>query len=206
MLRQLGVRAKGAVMPGLNMGIIKGLEIPMPPIELQEEFKRIAALCESFRADLEDSHNTLEALFGSTQQRAFRGELDLSRLKLAPEAELQESPPHRNRPPCKDVTRVPVASLPRPDTEEQLLALEKMLEGDQAEPLPWSEDFFKYRTLSQILKPPLSFAKLWSAVEQDFEQPSYETVKDKVFEYVAEGLLQQEFDEEQREIVFRPRT
>jgi len=60
-LRQLGVHAKGAVMPGLNMGIIKALKLPLPPIALQEEFNR---------------HFTyLDSLFASLQHRAFRGEL-----------------------------------------------------------------------------------------------------------------------------------
>lgn len=80
--RQLGVRTKGAVMPGLNMGIIKDLVLPMPPIELQEEFKRVVAICATTRADLEDSQEAAEALFGSIQQRAFQGELDLTRLVL----------------------------------------------------------------------------------------------------------------------------
>lgn len=86
-LRQLGVRTKGAVMPGLNMGIIKDLKFPMPPIELQKEFKRVVALCTTSRADLEDSQDAAESLFSSLQQRAFRGELDLSNLILEEDAE-----------------------------------------------------------------------------------------------------------------------
>jgi type I restriction enzyme S subunit len=34
---------------------------------------------------------------------------------------------------------------------------------------------------------------------------SYETVKEKIFEYVAAGLLEQRFDEKRKEIVFYPR-
>jgi len=82
-LRQLGVRTKGAVMPGLNMGIIKDLELPMPPIELQKEFMRIVSHCTALQADQEDSQATTEKLFGSLQQRAFRGELDSLVLRMA---------------------------------------------------------------------------------------------------------------------------
>ena len=47
-LQQLGVQAKGAVMPGLNMGIIKSLELSIPPLALQRAFvSRIAALDEA---------------------------------------------------------------------------------------------------------------------------------------------------------------
>lgn len=73
--RQLGVSAKGAVMPGLNMGIIKQLEFPLPPLKLQMEFKaRLSSLNEGTK--LTERHFAyLEKLFASLQQRAFRGDL-----------------------------------------------------------------------------------------------------------------------------------
>jgi type I restriction enzyme, S subunit len=40
-LRQLGVSERGAVMPGLNMDIIGDLVIPLPPLELQQQFAAI---------------------------------------------------------------------------------------------------------------------------------------------------------------------
>jgi len=67
-------------MPGLNMGIIKGLEIPLPPIDLQEQFKRIIAANTTVRLATEESQKVTDDLFGALQQRAYRGGLDLSRL------------------------------------------------------------------------------------------------------------------------------
>jgi type I restriction enzyme S subunit len=71
----LSRNAKGAIMSGLNMGIIKRLPIPVPPISLQ---RRFAAIAESvdlqksrFRAHLRE----LDTLFASLQARAFNGEL-----------------------------------------------------------------------------------------------------------------------------------
>ncbi|MBY3088313.1 restriction endonuclease subunit S [Rhizobium laguerreae] len=74
-LRQLGVQAKGAVMPGLNMGIIKSLKIPLPPIALQRAFKdRMSALSQQLgAAEMAATHS--ETLFSSLQHRAFSGPL-----------------------------------------------------------------------------------------------------------------------------------
>lgn len=203
-LRQLGVRTKGAVMPGLNMGIIKDLEIPIPPIHLQQEFKRIVALCTSSRVDLDDSEQSIEALFGSVQQRAFRGELDLSRLKLGTETESPEVP--RQEPAAvQGRYKRPGYFIAPPEIEAKMLAIEAKLDSEPDAFIPWDEDFFKYRTLSQVLLPPFSFGQIWEAVEFNVEDTSYETVKDKVFEYVASGILEQCFDEQRKEIVFYPR-
>ncbi len=66
---------KGAIMGGLNMGIIKKMPVKLPPLELQQNFAtRIAAverLKESHRKHLAE----LDALFASLQDRAFKGEL-----------------------------------------------------------------------------------------------------------------------------------
>ena len=67
--RYLDQTAKGAIMSGLNMGIIRAMPIPLPPIELQRGFVRCvkAKHCASLAE--------LGALFSVLQHRAFRGEL-----------------------------------------------------------------------------------------------------------------------------------
>lgn len=73
--RYLRKKAKGAIMSGLNTGIIKELPVPLPPLELQQEFahrvEAIERMKERQRAHLAE----LDALFASLQHRAFRGEL-----------------------------------------------------------------------------------------------------------------------------------
>ncbi len=73
--RQLGERAKGAVMPGLNMGVIKSTEVPIPRLVVQQEF--VAQLEAIDRLKLRSAATGLggAALFASLQARAFRGEL-----------------------------------------------------------------------------------------------------------------------------------
>jgi type I restriction enzyme S subunit len=72
-LRQLGVSERGAIMPGLNMGIIKKLVIPIPPISLQEKFEMIVKRYECLRIQQEEGSRKSEQLFQSLLYGAFRG-------------------------------------------------------------------------------------------------------------------------------------
>jgi type I restriction enzyme S subunit len=73
--RYLAQKAKGAIMEGLNMGIIKEMPIPLAPIDLQVEFVERLTQVGANKAAQRRSEANLEALFGSLQHRAFRGEL-----------------------------------------------------------------------------------------------------------------------------------
>jgi type I restriction enzyme S subunit len=73
--RYLAQKAKGAIMEGLNMGIIKELPIPLAPMELQHAFAQRVASIARARAAHQQSEAQLEDLFASLQHRAFRGEL-----------------------------------------------------------------------------------------------------------------------------------
>lgn len=67
---QRGIRQKN-----LNLSIVRSIEIPVPPIGLQEEFrgKTLAAL--HMRDQIEVASHAFDGLFASLQSRAFRGEL-----------------------------------------------------------------------------------------------------------------------------------
>jgi type I restriction enzyme, S subunit len=67
--------AKGAIMEGLNMGIIKGMPILLPPIDLQWEFVSRARAVSALKSTELQQLAELDALFGSIQYRAFRGDL-----------------------------------------------------------------------------------------------------------------------------------
>ncbi|HEY9312449.1 restriction endonuclease subunit S [Williamsia sp.] len=68
-------KAKGAIMAGLNMGIIKELPIRLPPLALQQDFARRCDAIAAHRTVLSDSLKGADALFVSLQSRASRGEL-----------------------------------------------------------------------------------------------------------------------------------
>jgi type I restriction enzyme S subunit len=66
---------KGAIMDGLNMGVIKNTPIPLAPLPLQQEFARRVQAIDRLKSLHRDSLAQLDALFQSLQHRAFRGEL-----------------------------------------------------------------------------------------------------------------------------------
>ena len=67
--------AKGAIMSGLNMGIIKAMPIALPPLPLQQTFATRIASIEALKATHRRALAALDALFASLQQRAFAGTL-----------------------------------------------------------------------------------------------------------------------------------
>ena len=73
--RYLEQKAKGALMAGLNMGVIKAMPVPLVPIPVQQEFARRVAAVDKLKAAHRASLAEMDALFASLQHRAFRGEL-----------------------------------------------------------------------------------------------------------------------------------
>ncbi|WP_372923170.1 restriction endonuclease subunit S [Roseovarius sp.] len=74
-IRQIKQHNKGAIMDGLNLGIIKKLVLPKPPMKLQQRFadalRSVSKHKQQISAELGDGTE----LFASLSQRAFRGEL-----------------------------------------------------------------------------------------------------------------------------------
>jgi type I restriction enzyme S subunit len=67
--------SKGAIMSGLNMGIIKSMPISVPPLALQQTFATRIRAVESLKTAHRASMNELDAMFASLQHRAFTGRL-----------------------------------------------------------------------------------------------------------------------------------
>ena len=74
-LKQLGVSARGAVMPGLNMGLIRDTIVPLPPMHIQSAFSKRMMHLKTVRQQMEAAAQTLDTLFASLQHRAFTGAL-----------------------------------------------------------------------------------------------------------------------------------
>lgn len=67
--------ASGTTFAELKIFALKQLEIPVPPLDQQLQFERIARLVEVHLGRARASHNEFHRLFASLQHRAFRGEL-----------------------------------------------------------------------------------------------------------------------------------
>lgn len=68
-------QTKGSVMDGLNMGIIKAMPIPVPPLARQNEFADRLHSIGQRRASMRSALASDDELFAALQARAFRGEL-----------------------------------------------------------------------------------------------------------------------------------
>ena len=67
--------AKGAIMSGLNMSIIKAMPVALPPLGEQERYVAVAREVQEQKVRQLRHLEELEELFDSLQAKAFRGEL-----------------------------------------------------------------------------------------------------------------------------------
>jgi type I restriction enzyme, S subunit len=73
--RHLAQKAKGAIMEGLNMGIIKEMPMPLAPLALQQTFEARLAEITEIKQSGQRSAEECDALLRSLEDRAFRGAL-----------------------------------------------------------------------------------------------------------------------------------
>ena len=59
----------------VNVGIMRKIKVPLPPLELQNQFAERVQAIESQKAQAQVSLAQVEDLFNSLLQRAFKGEL-----------------------------------------------------------------------------------------------------------------------------------
>lgn len=81
-LNQFKSKTRGAIMSGLNLGLIKGTKLKRPPIDLQNKFADTHAKVDKLKNFYQKSLIYLEDLYGALSQQAFKGKLDLSRVSL----------------------------------------------------------------------------------------------------------------------------
>jgi len=67
--------AKGAIMSGLNMGIIRSLPVVLPPVAMQREFEARRVVIQGQREIHTAARGELDELIAALQQRAFAGRL-----------------------------------------------------------------------------------------------------------------------------------
>ena len=71
--RHLTSHTKGAVMDGLNMGIIKSMPLPLPPMDAQSSFVAVATRIDEQVRKLSQRARELDALADGLRARAFSG-------------------------------------------------------------------------------------------------------------------------------------
>jgi len=164
----------------MNTGVLDVLEFPIPLIELQNQFAAIVEKIESIKARYTQSLEELENLYGSLSQRAFKGELDLSKVPLEQEHHMIE--------------------VSDEGTAEEIIMTE----------VPASKTYSDAELMDIIRKIPggkFTFSSLMDEIKKaDFdEMPEYEKIKTYLYQMLDEAnpRLSQVFDEEDKQIVLR---
>ena len=69
--QQLTGNAKGAIMDGLNLGIIKGLKFQLPPLQKQKDFEVFYTQVDKLKAAVQKALDEAQVLFDSLMQQYF---------------------------------------------------------------------------------------------------------------------------------------
>jgi type I restriction enzyme S subunit len=73
--RKMADWTRGAAVQGINLGDVKLLRIPVPPLSLQQKFAAIVQRFERLRAQQREAERQAEHLFQTLLHRAFNGKL-----------------------------------------------------------------------------------------------------------------------------------
>ncbi|MCB1581454.1 MAG: restriction endonuclease subunit S [Xanthomonadales bacterium] len=76
---------KGANIQNINQKLLGSLKIPIPNSETQNQFAEIVKKVEGIKTLYQNSLEQLENLYGSLSQKAFKGELNLSKISTGEE-------------------------------------------------------------------------------------------------------------------------
>jgi type I restriction enzyme, S subunit len=90
--------SSGSAQPQLPITQLKKIKLISPPIDIQNQFATIVEKAEALKRQFKSSLNALENLYASLSQKVFKGELDLSNLRVTHEEEHWASDNDRTEP------------------------------------------------------------------------------------------------------------
>ena len=179
----------------MNTRILDKLEFPYPPTELQDQFATIIKKVDCLKSRYHQSLTDLGSLYGALSQKAFKGELDLSRVVLPAKGseifeegktDVEEKQPME-----------PLFELPTPEELAVLQAAEgrKSLLGGLLN--AWLEQLGDAPFTAQDFMDAARH-RLWELAEDDapdWGEAEYDELKTQVFEALEQGRLTQGYDD-----------
>lgn len=195
--------APAAAQKNINLEILRGLVVPKPPIELQDEFAEVVEKIEALKSRYQQSLSGLEAFYGVLSQQAFKGELDLSRVPLPELPERKSNDMNTNHQP-----QTVVAAINLPETE---LLTSALSDPEKLKPLlqHWLEAYTaqlgdRAFSIEEFIQAAESRA-VESQPDRDFElsTDAYDLIKDWVFVALNDGRLVQSYPSEDIRMALR---
>lgn len=188
--------APAAAQKNINLEILRGLVVPKPPIGLQDEFAEVVEKVEALKSRYQQSLTDFEALYGALSQKAFKGELDLSRVPMPGiQAEEERTLTAESLP----VTE-PGLAIDLPNVENLLAALESPA-AREGLITQWLEAYRRQLggTSFSVQHFMAAAQSRWAELHPDndfaLSADDYELVKSWVFDALAAGTLTQAFDD-----------
>jgi type I restriction enzyme S subunit len=178
----------------LTKGNFEKITMIKPPKDMQDRFARIAGKTETIKSSYQNNLAELENFYGALSQKAFKGELDLSRIPLEQIVELKIDTDAR-----ESETGPPFFPTLDHEVMSDTVARKKLLRQI-------FEDYFTNEP-----KRFLSFNDFWSRVEfnaLDYmgeESPplgleDYNQIKAWLFDHLKRGEVEQTFNEHENQI------
>lgn len=111
--------ATSTTVPYMNKTVCNSIPIINPPINLQNQFATIAEKAESLKTLYQQSLNELGNLYGTLSQKAFKGELDLTRIPM--EKGFEETVSDTTTEPADQIAKLDSYAMSDPSARVQLL-------------------------------------------------------------------------------------
>jgi type I restriction enzyme S subunit len=192
-------------MPNISKANLKQVLLPVPPIDLQNNFASIVAKVEGLKSRYQQSLTDLENLYGALSQKAFKGELDLSRVPL-PVQEVEQTV-------IEDVETTRQRDIEETDQRPALAELvaltftvgrkallDQLLSPwlDQLGDTPFSAQQFMAHVeqrASDLIDAQNAEARFIEHEDVQFGPVEYDHLKTRLFEALEQGLLTQGYDD-----------
>lgn len=203
--------APAAAQKNINLEILRGLMVPKPPIALQDDFAEVVVKIEALKSRYQQSQTDLEALYGTLSNKAFKGELNLSRVPMPAPTQHIATTATGDQVAVPETTMQAPLAIHLPDTDKLPAALENA-EARKAWIAQWLEAY-----CSQLDSMPFSVQHFMTAAqtrlaellpdnEVTLNASDYEHIKVWVFEVLAKGRLTQAFDDKNNHIELKAAT
>jgi type I restriction enzyme, S subunit len=189
----------------INSTQLKNFPAVIPPPELQNQFAAIVEKVEGIKSSYQASLTDLETLYGALSQKAFKGELDLSRVPLAPEgreAEAAKTYETTEPQPTTDAFELPspsdLAILNSTEGRHTLLDQWLTVCLERLNDVPFSTQSFMEAAQKRLWELAEELEKNAEEPEEDAEElgaAEYDRIKAWMFESLKSGRLAQTYDD-----------
>jgi len=184
----------------INQGVIEKITIIQPPTDLQNQFAAIVEKVDTLKARYQQSLTDLERLYGALSQKAFKGELDLSRVPLPVEltTEDTESTEEMNRE-TREGREMEKTKFELPTPGD--LGVLNSLEGRKTLLEEWLNAWMEHlggATFSAQDFMETARQRLWELAEDEapnWGAGEYDELKDWVFKALKQSHLTQGYDD-----------